>query len=527
MMSNSNVDIFNPKDKYFNNICEKSIGNNSDLTMNKKREVQYINISICENDCEYKGINYTIMKAICECLVDYDYTDNDNDIKNQFKNAFSNSIPKYNIIICKCYSVFFHFKNIMNIGFWFYFILILIDIFLFVHYLLNGFVKLRALLYKMIIKKKNLSSPPKFYLSSTLSSENINLENEKHAHSKINNKIINKYQKSSLKPISNENLISNQKDETHLNNNKNKKNNFNKNFKKISFSPKKNSYVKEIKNEDIIYTKNETEEKIIELNLLDMIGKKGKIIQPSKYKTVGDILVQKHKKDNYIIKDDDDINNIPYFLAKRIDKRNFKKMFLDTFLLNLALTNTFQKNSNFDLLTVKITAYLTTLSIDFWLNAIFYTDSIVDEKFDNGNISFITEYLKSFYSCIVGVIFSSMLQKLSIYTFYFDIISKETHYSVNFLKICDKFIYRVKKQLFIFFIFNLIFMLWMLYYCTIFCYIYNHNQFDWFKGGWYSFFISILTTIIISFIISLIRFISINKEIKYLYNVSSYLSRFA
>ena len=67
----------------------------------------------------------------------------------------------------------------------------------------------------------------------------------------------------------------------------------------------------------------------------------------------------------------------------------------------------------------------------------------------------------------------------------------------------------------------------MLYYCTIFCYIYNNNQFDWFKGGWYSFFISILTTILISFIISLLRFIAINKENKYLYNISSYLSRFA
>ena len=75
------------------------------------------------------------------------------------------------------------------------------------------------------------------------------------------------------------------------------------------------------------------------------------------------------------------------------------------------------------------------------------------------------------------------------------------------------------------FIINILLMLFMLYYCSIFCFIYHNNQIDWFKGGWMSLGMSLLTSIIIAFVLALIRYIALSKQNKALYNISIYFNR--
>ena len=106
-MNNLNVDVFNSKDEYFNNLCKVSVGNNSDITISKRRDDQYINVTICEKGCEYQGINYTTMKANCECSLINNLLPINETLKKQIENVFFNSIPKTNIYIAKCYKIFF------------------------------------------------------------------------------------------------------------------------------------------------------------------------------------------------------------------------------------------------------------------------------------------------------------------------------------------------------------------------------------------------------------------------------------
>ena len=596
MMFELDVDVFNSKDEYFNNICVISKGNDSDISISKRRENQYINISFCDDECEYQSINYTTMKAICDCDVESNSL-NDNQKKNQVKNAFTNSIPVTNIIIAKCYKIFFSFKDVFhNIGFCFYSCLIIIDVIIFIHYSLFAFKKLKSLVLDNIYEIKS-NPPPKITISSSTSSENIHLESEQGVNKEIKNqnhlyKMISQNSNASnrILNLKNDNLNNTQiitspkknnlssKDseisfqniqfpirEINMSTRRNilspKKNNLSprksnisprkndlsprkSNFspKRNEFSPKRNNFspsdkkkmgspiklkIKKSSQKDINIGE-ELKELKTETNLLKHIGISGNIKNPKKYESTVDILYNIHKKDNLIHKDDEDINNIPFFKAKNEDNRNFFKMYCDFIIENQSLISSFIKKSKYDILNVKITCFLTSLSIDFWLNAIFYNDDIVDEKYENGNISFLTEFLKSFYSCLVGFILFSLINKLSLYTYYFEILNKElSPFKDNSLEICEKFLRKVKIQLLILFSFNFIIMFWMIYYCTLFCYIYKHNQMDWFIGGWISFLISLLTFIIISFCISCLRYYSIRKKHKYIYNISCYLSRFA
>ena len=571
-MNNLNIDIFNPKDEYFNDLCKKTIGNNSDITISKRRDDIYVNSTICENNCEYININYTTMKVNCNCSIFYEYEKVENTFKNLIENTFSDSIPKTNILICKCYKHFISFKkNLTNIGFWFYIFLVIVDIILFVHYIFNGLDKDKKILFSLLLqkeKRESLASPPKKNQYITNSSE-IYLD-DRNDSIRFNKKIFHKDIKTKLSnlnsPVENKsillkksnldkqhsNILSTQRTnpsvknliendttiyskhksinltilnkEENKNKTKEKKKNKNKKTKNVKFDEKKDKIFK-INRKYIDRTiTNFTED-----NLFSYIGRNGNILKRKslQYETTTEIFNHILKYEDVIFVDDDDINNAHFIKAINDDDRSFIKMLWDFFLKSQGLFNAFMQNSKYEIITIKISIYLAGLGADFWLNAVFYSDDVVDEKYNKGKISFVTELLKSLYSCLVGILISVFLNYFINYYNYFDILEKEYNIKsdVNF-SIFDKFLRKVKKELCIFFLLNFFLMLWFLYYCTIFCNIYHHNQIDWFKGGWISFIMIFFTSCIISLIISLLRYYALKKNNIHLYYLSCYIGKF-
>ena len=302
------------------------------------------------------------------------------------------------------------------------------------------------------------------------------------------------------------------------------KNDANISLKKINREKSKKSSFKKINsNSELINLTipsecNNINEKTIEQNMLTHSSEMNE-----KYiKSKDELFLYIHTND-LIIKDDDDIDNAPYYKAVKEDKRKFLNMFWCYFSDNLNFTSAVSKKNEFDLISIKLTVLITELSIDFCLNAIFYDDNIIEEKYNNGKLSFATELLRSTYSFLVAIFITYFVNKLSYFN-YLVILKREFDYTEDYISICQKFLYRMKKNLIIMFIINFILMLGMLYYCTIFCYIFSHNQIDWFKGGWISIIISFATSLGIAFIISFLRYIALSKKMKYIYNASCFLN---
>ena len=61
-----------------------------------------------------------------------------------------------------------------------------------------------------------------------------------------------------------------------------------------------------------------------------------------------------------------------------------------------------------------MSVYLFCLSLDFTLNAVFFTDDLISERY-NGDLGFLSNILRSIYSCIVGSILQSIMQSFSKY----------------------------------------------------------------------------------------------------------------
>ena len=116
------IDVFNSNDPFFSDPCYVYQINGSDVVLSDRREEIYQNVTLCENNCRYDGIDYAKKRIQCACetkeeikLIKDDYKELQN---NNMK--FMNEIVSTNLYLSKCYNVFISCSNwVFNIGFWF------------------------------------------------------------------------------------------------------------------------------------------------------------------------------------------------------------------------------------------------------------------------------------------------------------------------------------------------------------------------------------------------------------------------
>ena len=196
-------------------------------------------------------------------------------------------------------------------------------------------------------------------------------------------------------------------------------------------------------------------------NLTKRTKKKKKSKTKNKFTTTESVLLCKEKIESkeYILIDNTNQNNfadldeIPYKKAIERDKRDMLMMYWDTFRDNQSLCKVFSPKSIFDLISVKLCLFLFTLSLDFTLNAIFYSDDIVSERYHNeGSLSFFSEVLKSLYSAAIGFILSSFIISFSSYNSVLELIVKEYKYQQGYLSLCAMCLKKVRKRILFFFL---------------------------------------------------------------------------
>ena len=116
-MSEQGIDIFNPDDPFFNDICYPyTTKSNTDIPLKDRRKDIFQNVSLCDTDCTYKGFDTITYEVTCDCSIKTELT----------LKPLTPSVPLYtkllestNIMIVKCYKLLRDINNYpYNIGFW-------------------------------------------------------------------------------------------------------------------------------------------------------------------------------------------------------------------------------------------------------------------------------------------------------------------------------------------------------------------------------------------------------------------------
>ena len=152
-MMEKNIDIYNLKDPFFNDLCYKYNEKEKDITLDDRQINFYQEINLCKNECEYVGIDYNEMRIHCKCQpitnIDLDKSDLNSEISyNEIDKMIKNSLF-INYKIFKCYEQILEFKNLRyNIGFYFGLFIITIQFILFLVFLKSGFASVYSKLHK-------------------------------------------------------------------------------------------------------------------------------------------------------------------------------------------------------------------------------------------------------------------------------------------------------------------------------------------------------------------------------------------
>ena len=573
IFSNQDIDVFDPEDDFFNDLCHNYNDlYGRDIIINDRRNDIYQNATFCQIGCEYNGIIFELNAADCLCNSNYLQEEGYNiasinsviEVKF-FKNiskVFLESLLDFNFGVLRCYNLVINTKILIhNIGFYCFSSMFFMQIIFAFVYLSKKLISLKNFMLKFQSKNTNKNK------------RNINIINNDNYKKLNNNKdpqnkllstppIKKKYQLKSFNSINNnKQTIDNNKFPKHSN----KKNIIQKNFepRKIKeepynllkpqlFKSKINSSGNLSISHNIenniniqipnIYKKNNVEKRNILSDKEGIFINKGKQIKliNKNNDNFYDIKSNKHtilKKNisNSRVKENSskllltiyDLQDMDFEEAIIYDKRSCLKIYWGFLVDSQIILGTFCTDNHLDLFIIKLSFFICTFQISFFLNALFYTDEYISNAYHNdGILDFISGLPKSIYSFIATLITTNLLRMLSSSKSELMKLIKDKRKYENYLYLIQLKLAKLCKKLIIYFILVYLFSIFFWYYVFAFCAVYRNSQKYLFLGCLESFGTDCLVAFAICIFLSILRYISIRKKIKCFYILANIIGTF-
>ena len=582
--SDQDIDTFDASDSFFNDICYPfKTKFNSDVTLKDRRNTYFHNVNFCGEYCTYNKIDYENMNVNCLCnssLLNKEMSSDIRLILNS-QNKFTDELSGTNLIVMKCINLMFD-SNIIktNAGFITNIILLSTEIIFFFIFFKNGLKPIKNFL--LIFEPNAIASPPKVKSILALAEPKINKNEEVKKSKLINHLITAKKRRKNSDEEKDDALVVDysQFDEIYKNINSNEKiyNNSFKNdesnkseseesksndFKEKNTTLKKNKSHRrnKIRNVKQFSNKENSKEKIDDIdNIKSIKTKKHKNkmdknkedeINPGLFKSHKNLRRMKTSINPYINKNTEDedlneeekntkkkknskkpINQQKYNLYSRHElsfmkyeeaiKKDiiFSEIYWYCLIEYNFILHTIISDSFLNLITIKINYLCFRLVLIFVFNAFFYTDKYITDVFENeGNLNFFNSLPKAVYSFLITTVISIGLKfLLNSKKEIINLIRKKgkSEFGLKMKEILEK----IKTKLIIYFSIQFILTLFFLYYCSVFCAVYQNSQIFWFYGCLETILFDIIFSCLFCLFIALSKCIGIKKRIKCLYIMS-------
>ena len=242
-----------------------------------------------------------------------------------------------------------------------------------------------------------------------------------------------------------------------------------------------------------------------------------------------DDIIKKNIFEIYLKQSESDIEiqDMDYEEAIIYDKRSFIKIYWAFLVDSQIILGTFCTDNHLNLFVIKLSFFICTFQISFFLNALFYTDEYISDAYHNdGVLDFVSGLPKSIYSFIATLITTNLLKMLSNSQSELMKLIREKFNYLDYLRIMEYKLKKLRIKLIIYFILVVLLGLLFLYYVTSFCAVYRHSQKYWFYGCLESFGIDSLVSLVMCILLSLFRYISLKKRIKCFYTLANILITF-
>ena len=473
-----NLDKLNSKSGYYNDICYTTTSESGTDISLRDRKKEFINKTVCQDDCDFSNYNYTTQKANCSCKVKQSSsTFSDMNInKTKLYENFINVKNIANLNLLSCYKILFSKVGLIkNIGSYIIILILIIHIVsLFIFFLKNFNIiknKIKEIAYSLQnydIIKDNKKGKNKNNNKNILEIKHKNNKNKSKDNIKSKNKSKDKKINRNHKPNNNE-----------INNN-NKKN------KKPSYL---NIYKKSPFNNDIKI--NYDNNNIIKNNFNPQSSSKRNIKKKeSNPKTKSQNII---KKVNTILKyKDAEMNSLNYDLALLNDKRYYCQYYISLLKTKHNFIFSFFGNDDYNSKIIKIDLFFVGFTTYYTVNALFFDDDTMHKIYETkGSYNFEYQLPKIIYSSLISIVLNIILKLLALSND--TIIKFKNNKTKNDL--FDRRINlesKLRIKFILYFVISFAFLLFFWYYISMFGTIYQNTQFHLLKDTLISFGLSLL-----------------------------------
>ena len=214
---------------------------------------------------------------------------------------------------------------------------------------------------------------------------------------------------------------------------------------------------------------------------------------------------------------------VPYNIALYYSEKKLCKDFSIIYKMKNLLLSIYNHIYIFELLNVKLSKFLFDISILFLINAFCFNDNVVSIKFMNGKIPLKIQFKKTIISVVVNTFLNYFFFKFFNFSILNLIINENNFSRIFYFNVFKRLIKKIKCKIFYFHFIQLIFTILIWIYLTLYCFVYNNTQWDWFKQAWISYFEKFIINFFFLLFVSILRIISLQKKIKWCYNIYLYL----
>ena len=517
---NQNINLFDITEPFYNDICYHFDSvNNKDVALKDRFSLYYPNISICEDECENIGVNFTSMSALCKCDVEdckYNLLD---EINDEELNEIREKIKSTNLIILKCYKDLLDLNLFLkNIGGFLILAIIFIQIVCTLFFVLKDLKVIKNFISNII---------KKFEHPKTKNNKN-NSKIKKNISQNITKKKINKSKLSQSMAKSNSPPKKNKKKK---NNSCIEKSN---NVSKIIIEQKNNdnpfTQVIGKKNNKFIYkgkNKRNNEVKIIPSNIIKSNSSLANLYEKENFnRGKQNINKVKIKIDDII---EESIDEMDYYAALEKDKRSFCRIFLDKIQDNLQIINIFIYN-NIIPRSLRILLLIIKIDIYFVINGLFYNDTYISELFFFDEKETFFTFIRRSVARIVYTSLVSTIVEFLIDYFY----PEETHLRSLLINTKNSliklkanlliFLEKTKNNYIAFICISYFITIFSWYYVSCFNNVYPHTKYEWIKSSVIICFIMQIKIIIKCSLYALLRILSIKWKTERFFKMSKNFS---
>ena len=534
-------DLFNENDSFYTDICTPYESENGTdiLLSDRKNDFYDTNETTCQANCQYSAYSSESKYLKCECSVITEEIDTEQPEKLTGETVYKifYDVLKYsNFGVLKCYKLVFSLDYLKkNIGSILALVYIIIFLIIMVIFTFRGLSPIKIEISNLISQKKEDNKLRSFHSMKNIN-QNITAKNEirkikKKSRFKTTNNIeinnINKNpQRLKLKNKSKKKSIKHKKVSFPVKKKGNQtkglknglRNNFGKNRER-SYEKLESQSIMSYKRSNI---KVNTEEQ--KKDIINFQSKKNNIKNTNEQYLVNNINENDKKLSDF------ELNELEYFEAIKLDKRDFYQMYWALLKREHIILFTFFSWHDYNIIYIKLAKFIFLLCQDMAMNVVFFSDDSMHKLYITyGKYDFIQQIPQIIYSTIIS-------QTIEVFLCYLSLTDKH-FYQIKAIKnqqknktITFQILRCIKLKLLGFFTFTLILFAFYWYFISAFCAVYHNTQTTFIKDSVTSFLTGLLYPFVLYLFPAVLRIISlkdsIKKRFKCIYKISDIIPIF-